>query len=129
MPPVDPKTGTPMDVYYAVETIRDQSLVFVGSYYGKEQMYEVMTITDRDSYNMDMYRNMLVTGAGTQTIDNEKLCNARVVWDFLAAVREGRDPRVAGPSVLPAMRILQEIQDQWDRIHGAQSILGRPLPK
>ena len=47
--------------------------------------------------------------------------------DFLAAVREKRQPLVSGPSVLPAMRVLQAVQDGWAQRHGAQSIPGRPL--
>jgi hypothetical protein len=34
---------------------------------------------------------------------------------------------VNGPSVLPAMRVLQAVQDDWDRRWGAQEIPGRPL--
>jgi hypothetical protein len=29
--------------------------------------------------------------------------------------------------VLPAMRVLQAVQDEWDRRYGVQSIPGRPL--
>jgi 2-hydroxy-4-carboxymuconate semialdehyde hemiacetal dehydrogenase len=129
MPAPDPKTGTPMDVFYGVETAADQSLVFVGSYYGREQMYEVMAVTERDSYNMDMVRDTLTTGAGTRAIFHEKVYNARVARDFVAAVRDGREPFVTGESVLPAMGVLQEVQDQWDQRRGAQSIPGRPLPE
>ena len=32
--------------------------------------------------------------------------------EFLAAIREGREPSVNGRSVLPAMRALQAVQDQ-----------------
>ena len=35
---------------------------------------------------------------------------ARIVMDFLDAVREGRPPLASGPSVLPAMRVLQAVQ-------------------
>jgi 2-hydroxy-4-carboxymuconate semialdehyde hemiacetal dehydrogenase len=49
-----------------------------------------------------------------------------VIFDFLDAVRQGRPPRASGPSVLPAMRVLQQVQDDWDRRHGPQSIPGRP---
>ena len=45
----------------------------------------------------------------------------------MAAVREGRPPRASGPAVLPAMRVLQTVQDEWDARYGAQSIPGRPL--
>jgi 2-hydroxy-4-carboxymuconate semialdehyde hemiacetal dehydrogenase len=50
-----------------------------------------------------------------------------VIFDFLDAVRTGRQPVASGPSVLPAMAVLQQVQDQWDAKHGAQAIPGRPL--
>ncbi len=127
MPAPDPKTGTPMDVFYGVETEADQSLVFIGSYYGRQQMFEVMAVTDRNSYNMDIFRDKLTIGTGTQAILTEKECNARVAQDFIAAIREDREPFVTGAAVLPAMRVLQEVQKQWDQVHGARLIPGRSL--
>ena len=35
------------------------------------------------------------------------------------SVRDEREPVIPGESVLPAMRILQAVQDQWDERHGA----------
>jgi 2-hydroxy-4-carboxymuconate semialdehyde hemiacetal dehydrogenase len=34
---------------------------------------------------------------------------------------------VPGWSVLPAMRILEAVQNEWDGKHGRQSLPGRPL--
>jgi 2-hydroxy-4-carboxymuconate semialdehyde hemiacetal dehydrogenase len=62
-----------------------------------------------------------------EAIDSEQGNLARVIDDFLAAVREGRPPLAAGPTVLPAMRVLQAVQDDWDARWGAQSIPGRAL--
>ena len=56
-------------------------------------------------------------------------CGPRQGREILDAVRENRPPRASGPSVLPAMQILQQVQDEWDARHGARSIPGRPLPK
>jgi len=50
-----------------------------------------------------------------------------VIFDFIDAVRTGRPPLASGPSVLPAMRVLQTVQDDWDARHGARSIPGRPM--
>ena len=52
---------------------------------------------------------------------------ARATRDFVDAVRAGRPPRTTGASVLPAMRVLQQVQDDWDRRFGAQPLPGRPL--
>ena len=50
-----------------------------------------------------------------------------MIFDFLDAVRGGRAPLTSGPSVLPAMRVLQRVQDDWDAVHGARAIPGRPI--
>lgn len=127
MPAPDPTTGTPMDVFYGVETEADQSLVFIGSYYGRLPNYEVLTVTDRDSYNLDIFHDTLTMGTETLAILNEKACNARVAQDFIAAVREKREPFVPAAAILPAMQVLQEVQNKWDGEHDARSIPGRSL--
>jgi len=64
---------------------------------------------------------------GTIPIENEQENCARVIFDFLDAIREGRPPVASGPSILPAMSVLQRAQNDWDARHGAQSIPGRPI--
>ncbi len=127
MSPLDPRTGIPMNLFLGVETEHDHTVVCTGSYYGRERMFEVYVITDRDSYRLDGFRNVLTTGDGTRDITSEAETCGRVSQDFIEAVKVGREPLVPGYSVLPTMRVLQEAQDQWDRRHGAQSIPGRPL--
>jgi 2-hydroxy-4-carboxymuconate semialdehyde hemiacetal dehydrogenase len=127
MPPLDPITGIPMDIFLAVETEKDQSLVCTGSYYGHERFFEVMIVTDRDSYRLDGFRNTLTTVDGTHDITTEAETCGQVSRDFVDAVREGREPAVPGYSVLPTMRVLQAAQDQWDQRHGVHSIPGRRL--
>ena len=36
-------------------------------------------------------------------------------------------PHVPGWSVLPAMRVLHQVQEQWDARHGKQQMPGRPV--
>ena len=127
MPPLDARTGIPMELCLCVETVRDQSLVCTGSYYGCERIMELFVVTDRESYRLEVFRNTLTTGAGTQAVASERDICMRVTRDFIAAVRDNRRPAVPGASVLPAMRVLQQAQDQWDAVHGARSIPGREL--
>ena len=47
--------------------------------------------------------------------------------DFVAALEQGRQPAVPGRAVLPTMRLLQDVQDRWDAVHGRRSLPGRPL--
>jgi 2-hydroxy-4-carboxymuconate semialdehyde hemiacetal dehydrogenase len=42
-------------------------------------------------------------------------------------VAEGREPKVPGWSVLPAMRVLHRVQEEWDKRHGVQVLPGRPV--
>ena len=127
MPAPDPRTGIPMDCVITVQLEQGASIVAIGSYLGHERLYETLVTTDRDSYRVDTLNNMLVSSGGAQPIAGEQENCALVTRDFLAAVRDRRPPGGAGASVLPAMRILQEVQDQWDTRFGPRSLPGRPL--
>jgi hypothetical protein len=59
-------------------------------------------------------------------VEPEQVNAARILQGFVAAVRAGRPPLVPGPSVLPAMDVLQRVQDGWDQRYGAGQIPGRP---
>jgi 2-hydroxy-4-carboxymuconate semialdehyde hemiacetal dehydrogenase len=120
-------TGIPMECVVLVETESDQSLLVHGSYRAAYRFYDKLIVTDRDTYFYDTLASTLRTAEGTVPIEDEQANAARIITDFLDAVREGRPPRASGPSVLPAMRVLQAVQDAWDAEYGAQSIPGRPL--
>ena len=84
-------------------------------------------VTDRDTYAYDILAATVRTREGTAPMESEQGNAARIIRDFVDAVREGRPPLASGPSVLPAMRVLQTVQDEWDARFGARSIPGRPL--
>lgn len=125
--PCHPQTGIPMECVVLVETEADQSLLVHGSYHATWRFYDKLIVTDRETYFYDILKGSLRTEAGEQPIESEQENAARIIEDFVAAVREGRPPRASGPAVLPAMRVLQTVQDEWDARYGAQSIPGRPL--
>jgi 2-hydroxy-4-carboxymuconate semialdehyde hemiacetal dehydrogenase len=127
MGPCHERTGIPMECVVLVETEAGQSFVVHGSYHASFRLYDELIVTDRETYAFDALANTLRTGAETVAIEEEQENCARVIFDFLEAVREGRPPRAPGPSVLPAMGVLQTVQDDWDRQHGARSLPGRPL--
>ncbi len=127
MPPVDEKTGIPMEAFLGIETEHDQSLICTGSYYSRESIFEAFVITDRDSYRLDSVGNILTIGSKGQTSAPWVENCMRVTRDFVESVRTGRPPAIPGDSVLPAMRILQAAQDRWDAQHGAQALPGRPI--
>lgn len=120
-------TGIPMECVVLVETSNDQTLLVHGSYHAAYRFYDKLIVTDRDTYHFDILASALRTDVGQVQMESEQANCARVVYDFLDAVRNNRPPRASGPSVLPAMRILQTVQDQWDLKYGVQSIPGRPL--
>jgi len=126
--PVSPQTGIPMECILSIETARNQTLLVNGSYFSRERVYDSMIVTDKQSYRLDILRNQLVTGDSTRTVAAEKDNLSLVTRDFVAAVRDGRDPAVTGRSVLPAMRVLDAAQRRWDAVHGRQSLPGRQLP-
>jgi 2-hydroxy-4-carboxymuconate semialdehyde hemiacetal dehydrogenase len=123
-----PDTGIPMECVVLVETEADQTLLVHGSYHAAYRFYDKLIVTDRDTYFYDILDGTLRTAEGTVRIESEQENAARIVADFVDAVRNGRPPLASGPSVLPAMRVLQAVQDEWDARHGGpRSIPGRPL--
>ena len=120
-------TGIPMECVVLVETEADQTLLVHGSYHAAFRVYDHLIVTDRDSYATDILAASRRSRGGTEAIEAEQANAARIVDDFLAAIRQGRPPLASGPSVLPAMRVLQQVQDEWDGRFGTQSIPGRPL--
>ena len=126
-PPIEPRTGIPMELVLVVETHDDQTIVCTGSYYSREFIYDTLAVTDRDSYRVDERTARLFTGDGERPIASEQE-NAELIGpDFVRAVAEGREPAVPGWSVLPAMRVLHQVQEAWDAKHGAQVLPGRPV--
>ena len=126
MPTPDSKTGIPMDLYLGVETTGDRSLVCTGSYYSHENIFDIFIISDLNSYRLDVFNNTINIGSDMTAIAPEPENCALITRDFVESVREGRDSAVTGDSVLPAMTVLQQIQEQWDKIHGVRGIPGRP---
>ncbi len=124
--PCHERTGVPMECAILVETEAEQTLLVHGSYHAGFRIYDHLVVTDRDSYATDILAGNLRTRAGTEAIETEQTNAARIIDDFLDAVRTKRPPLASGPSVLPAMRVLQQVQDEWDQRFGARAIPGRP---
>ena len=126
-PALDERTGIPMELVLTIKTDDDQTIVTTGSYYSREYVYDTFVVTDRDSYRTDERRATLTTGEGEQGIATEQENAELIAPDFVEAVDKGREPHVPGWSVLPAMRVLHQVQEQWDAKHGKQQVPGRPV--
>ena len=124
-PPIEPRTGIPMELALVVETHDDQTIVCTGSYYSAEYIYDTLAVTDRDSYRVNERNSTMFTGAAKKQIASEQENAELIAPDFVQAIEDGRDPAVPGWSVLPAMRVLHRVQSDWDAKHGAQVIPGR----
>jgi 2-hydroxy-4-carboxymuconate semialdehyde hemiacetal dehydrogenase len=116
-----------MEAVVLAETADDRTLLVHGSYHAAYRLYDEVIVTDCDTYGFDILAGTLRSSHGVAAIAAEQDNCARVAWDFVAAVRAGRTMLADGPSVLPAMRVLQAVQDDWDSRWGAQAIPGRPL--
>ena len=127
LPRLDERTRAPMDAVATARTESDHSLMFVGSYRGHRSICESIVLTDRDCYRVDTVASTLTTQAGTVPLRPEKDDCAATLLDLLCAVREGRRPAITACDVLPAMRLMQVVQDGWDAVHGAPSIEGRAV--
>jgi len=101
--------------------------VTTGSYYSREYVYDTFVVTERDSYRTDERRATLSSGDGEQPIATEQENAELIAPDFVDAITTGREPHVPGWSVLPAMRILHQVQEEWDARHGKQTLPGRPV--
>jgi 2-hydroxy-4-carboxymuconate semialdehyde hemiacetal dehydrogenase len=126
-PPLDPRTGIPMELVLVVETTDDQSIVCTGSYYSPERIYDMLVVTDRDSYLVDELASTIITADGERQIPTEQANAELIAPDFVAAVKDKREPAVPGWSVLPAMRVLHHVQESWDAKYGKQVLPGRPV--
>ncbi|HEY3613529.1 MAG TPA: Gfo/Idh/MocA family oxidoreductase [Gaiellales bacterium] len=127
MPPADRRTGIPMDAVLLARFGDAAALSVVGSYGCHERSFELVAVTDADSYRLDVLAGSLTTSAGTVAIEEEGANCRRITRDFAAAVAGGTRPSVSGEDVLPAMRVLGRVQDAWDARHGRQALPGRPL--
>ena len=52
--PIDARTGTSLEAAVLAETASAVAVVATGSYLAHEQIFELMAVTDRDSYRLDV---------------------------------------------------------------------------
>ncbi|MNR23650.1 hypothetical protein D3C85_1406800 [compost metagenome] len=104
-----------MEVAALIETNQRQSIICTGSYNSPERIFDIFVVTDRNSYRLDILRGTLTRGADQLEVDSERTNNAQVARDFVNAIYSGREPLVSARSVLPAMRVLHQIEQSQQR--------------
>jgi 2-hydroxy-4-carboxymuconate semialdehyde hemiacetal dehydrogenase len=125
-PRIEERTGIPMEIVIVVETHDEQAIVVTGSYYASWRIYDVLVASDKDMYHVDELTSVLRAKEGARRIPSEQENAELIAPDFVRAVAEGREPLVPGWSVLPTMRVLHRVQEDWDAKYGKQVLPGRP---
>jgi predicted dehydrogenase len=123
MAPADAAPGIPMEAWVAIGLASGFALLSA-SYHGRDT-YEIVIVTDRDTYRFDQRHATFADSAGTRRLIDAKTQCLEVARDFVGAIESAVPPVAPGATVLPAMRSLQAVQDFWDRSHGTMSIPGR----
>ena len=106
MSPLDPATGIPMDVAMLMRTELGQPLLCTGSYYGRERIFDLLVVTDVDSYRLDVFAATLARAGGPTIGPPEEECCWRVTLDFVEAAYGGRDTACSGRLGAPGIRAL-----------------------
>jgi len=104
MPAADPRTGTPMEAALLL-TNDTQNHRLLRSYYSRELIYDLLVVTDQDSYRFDEMKSTIDDGRrhGSSGVAAERMSNGRGGF-HRGNPRHTRTGRF-GLVVLPAMRV------------------------
>jgi 2-hydroxy-4-carboxymuconate semialdehyde hemiacetal dehydrogenase len=115
--PPDPRTGIPMDLDIVLHTSAEQLVALSLSYHSQLSFHDYVIICEEQSLHFDRgtLRESGVSGQSSEeaTGDYERLAWEAQDREFLAALRGERQPAASGADVLPALAVLQEIQDRF----------------
>lgn len=113
----DQRMGIPLDQALTLRTPRDQLVSIAMSYNTHLPIHDYLMIGREDTLHYVDKRLVTSQGVLFDEIDmRTEGQDGNLLQDreFLAAIREGRPAAVSADAVLPAMRALQDIQDQHD---------------
>jgi len=110
----DARMGIPMDLSILLQTGKDTLASVNMSYNSHLSLYDYLIIGDETSLLVSEGKligreGVIVDPAQVPKADSPQALQNR---EFLAAVRERRQPAISGASVLPAMWVLQQIQEE-----------------
>lgn len=110
----DTKTGIPMDMTIIVRTQSDQLGTMVLSYNSFMNVYDYVLMGHEETFIIDAQsvrnREGIVLDYSAAGDRNRRLQNR----EFVAAIREGRQPSTSADSVLPTLDVLQQVQDRFE---------------
>lgn len=113
----DPRTGTPLDLDLVLRTPAEQLVALSLSYNSHMEFHEYLIIGEEDTVHYD--RGRLYGPEGLRDDPYAMNLDAdRQAWkaqnhEFMAAIQHGRQPAMSGLDALPALKILQEVQDRF----------------
>ncbi len=107
--------GIPMDIAIVLRTPQDQLATIALSYNSHLALHDYLLIGEQDTLLVTPRRLEHQAGLLYDQATADPLESAIVQQDreFLAAVREGREPAISGRAVRPTMAVLQAVQDQF----------------
>jgi len=108
-----PTTGIPMDLDMSIAT-QEGILVNIGmSYHSEDTGLDFLFVGEERTLHIAdhtlLHKNTVLYDAATQ---HEYIANELQDREFFAALAEGRQPEVTPFDVLPALAVLQQVQDQ-----------------
>jgi 2-hydroxy-4-carboxymuconate semialdehyde hemiacetal dehydrogenase len=111
--PAYPATGIPMDLDISIATPAG-TLVNIGmSYHSEDTGLDFLFVGEERTLHIAehtlLHKNAVLHDAATQ---HEYIANELQDREFFAAIAEGRQPDVTPFDVLPALAVLQQVQDQ-----------------
>jgi 2-hydroxy-4-carboxymuconate semialdehyde hemiacetal dehydrogenase len=114
----DQKLGIPLDLSLILRTKQDQLATIAMSYNSHLSLYDYVLIGREDTLLIS--ESMLRHRAGVlydPRQDQSEDRHGALLQDreFVAAVRERRPPAISAESVLPALDVLQRVQDAYDQ--------------
>ncbi len=114
----DRHLGIPLDLSIVFRTRRDQLGTVAMSYNSHLSLYDYVLIGQEDTLLVD--NGVLRNREGVLYDPKQDQSEARQSGllqnrEFVAAIRERRQPAISADAVLPALDVLQRVQDAYDR--------------
>ncbi len=111
----DQGMGVPLDLSVLVRTAQDQLVSVNMSYNSHLSLYDYVLVGREES--------LLIDGNAKDGVPGFEVQDRA----FLDAVRDGTEPPISAASVLPALWVLQQAQDQYDAWRQTQSQTAHPI--
>ena len=121
----DARTGSPLDLDVLLRTPAGQLASLSLSYHAQIRSSEYFIVAEEDTFH---YGGGVLRGSKGVVMETKGLSGGDEVpaWEaqdheFLAALRDGRAPASSGADILPALAVLQQVQDHFAKSSNLES--------